>query len=815
MRFIVPLLLTAWCIPSVTLGQAEKRLPPEIKKIHVGFQTYHKEEQTAYKVGLWTPVYVELFGGTDGILKRPGGDPPHIEIETVDSEDVGTLIKVDVNIQPLDSKTVMGYVKTGRLGGGSNEVTVTLRANDKKYKPLSIEHFWTLDIDAHLYLTIGGKITDLHSAVRKIDKQADEKEDADPRFDRQNNFRHVVFENKVERLPDVWFGYNSVDMIVLATGNRKFLEGLNNDARRLGALAQWVRRGGRLIVPIAQGNQDAVAKLLESGVWAPPIPVVPPGKLPLALRNLPQVARWGGVQDKPFQRADPKTQKIELAKLDDGKVPPGNWQVLAESDDDSGRHPLIAQVRYGLGQITYMAFSLEDTSFFQWDGKEQFLQTMVFKLAPKAPGGNNDKDAFVGRQNNPNDITTDLLGMLDNFDVKVIPFGYVALFIVLYILVVGPLDYLLLKYVFKRLEWTWITFPVVVLAISVIAYFAAYALKGRDLKINKIDIVDFDMRTSSDATKVRAYGHSFFTILSPRIQNYTIGVEPNPLFWGAEVEKKVMSVDLLSWMGRPSGGPHGMGRSGSAGFFRKPYYFRDDANGLEGVPIPVWTTKAFSASWEQTLKAPPFVVDLFYHKKQIDGKDVKITGKLENHLAVDLIDVWLIYDDRCYPITEGLKSVKNGAAAKQIGGKEQQISLPASTTTMDSWANLSDPAPEPRAWSSDPTSLVKRILFHERVDTQNIVRNHLLRPLDLGWRIQEERHDQSSARRTREAILFARVRHASGPAEIVTKNEELPLPTKLWLGDIPDVGKSRPDLIGQLNQDTYIRVILPVRPAEE
>src|SRR5262249_14794243 len=152
-----------------------------------------------------------------------------------------------------------------------------------------------------------------------------------------------------------------------------------------------------------------------------------------------QVARWGGVQDKPFQRADPKTQKIELARLDDGKVPPGNWQVLAESDDDSGKHPLIAQARDGIAQITYMAVSLEDTSFLQWDGKEQFRQTKVLKLAPKAPGGNNDNDAFVGRQNNPNDITTDLLGMLDNFDVKVIPFGYVALFIVLYILVVGPL----------------------------------------------------------------------------------------------------------------------------------------------------------------------------------------------------------------------------------------------------------------------------------------------------------------------------------------------------------------------------------------
>src|SRR5439155_5674973 len=101
----------------------------------------------------------------------------------------------------------------------------------------------------------------------------------------------------------------------------------------------------------------------------------------------------------------------------------------------------------------------------------------------------------------------------------------------------GLIDFILLQYVFKRLEWTLITFPAVVLGVSVLAYFTAFALKGRDLKINKVDIVDFDLRTTSDAKNVHAYGQSFFTILSPRIQNYTVGLEPNPPFWGGEIQK--------------------------------------------------------------------------------------------------------------------------------------------------------------------------------------------------------------------------------------------------------------------------------------
>jgi hypothetical protein len=223
----------------------------------------------------------------------------------------------------------------------------------------------------------------------------------------------------------------------------------------------------------------------------------------------------------------------------------------------------------------------------------------------------------------------------------------------------------------------------------------------------------------------------------------------------------------------------------------------------------VWTTKAFSASWEQTLKTTPFVVDLVYHTRPVQGKELKVSGKLENHLAVDLIDVWLLYDDNCYPIHGGLKSVPKGGQARPIvidmvGDHISNFQRPRDHV---------DEATEPRVWSSEPTPLVKRILFHERIDTQNTVRNHLLRPLDQGWRtwrVEEEREE----RRTREAILFARVRHVAGAAEAVTSDAERPLATKLWLGDTPAPGKSRPTLNGHLNQDTYIRVILPVRPAD-
>jgi len=59
----------------------------------------------------------------------------------------------------------------------------------------------------------------------------------------------------------------------------------------------------------------------------------------------------------------------------------------------NGNRPLIAHVRYGLGQITYLAFSLEDASFLKWQKREKFLETIILNLAPRAPGnlGINDR----------------------------------------------------------------------------------------------------------------------------------------------------------------------------------------------------------------------------------------------------------------------------------------------------------------------------------------------------------------------------------------------------------------------------------------
>ncbi len=805
-------------VPSLADAQPLKKLPPEIRKAYVGFQQIRKDEESSYKIGLWTPLHIEVFGGTDGVDVDARGNVPYLRIETDDNEDIKTHQHIPIKLNENETGRYVAYVKIGHRSH-SEEVKVTLRANGRDYQLENPPLPSPLSIDAHLYLVLGSRLPDLFAAAEKINRQGKNKDDWDIA-----KGRNVVYEDSVRRLPDRWFGYNSVDLMILTTENDKFLNDLRNDAKRLKAIAQWVRRGGRLVVPITWQKQSVITALLKSEAgWHPPIPVVPPEATGKAEENgilrLSAFENWADIKENPFERLDPKNPgrkvPIPVATLDNGKVAPGEWDVLVRDDtENSDRRPLITRVRYGLGQIVYLAVSIEDPAFSTWGGRDSFLQSMLRKLAPRAPANFvNDFDVgFGGKHAAGDDVSSNLANVLDSFDVTVIPFHWVALFIVLYIIVVGPLDFFLLKYVFKRLEWTWITFPTVVVGISVAAYFAAYALKGRDMKINKVDIVDIDMRTSPDPQSYKIYGQTFFTILSPRIQNYTVGIEPNPDFWGEKAAGPPRTADLVQWFGRPTGGPDAMGRSSSSGFFKRPYDFnegKDGFIGLSGVPIPVWTTKAFAASWEQPLAGPPLIADLTYHVE----KDLRLTGKLGNNLGVDLTDVWVIYNDQFFPIESGLKSIRGG-------GEPTPITLNFNDgTDARNWLNGNaekKPAPENRK-SQSPVFAVKQILFHERVDAAQNMRNHLLRPLDLSWRVGEEIAAKKSDRGVREAILFARVQYNSGNAESLTGSVREPLPTKLWLGDFPtrDPTKQRPALTGDLSQDTFVRILLRVKPAEE
>src|SRR5262249_14334465 len=154
--------------------------------------------------------------------------------------------------------------------------------------------------------------------------------------------------------------------------HKGFLSELANNKTNLTALAQWVRRGGRLVIPVAYENQAFLEKVLTAAAWSPPVPVVPPanpgdveGEAVNAVRS---VEGWIG-PGRPFRSGKP----MVLAKLASNNVPNGVWNVHLS---EAGR-PIVAQMPYGLGSITFLAFSLDTGPFAKWEGRADFLKELI------------------------------------------------------------------------------------------------------------------------------------------------------------------------------------------------------------------------------------------------------------------------------------------------------------------------------------------------------------------------------------------------------------------------------------------------------
>jgi hypothetical protein len=343
-----------------------------------------------------------------------------------------------------------------------------------------------------------------------------------------------------------------------------------------------------------------------------------------------------------------------------------------------------------------------------------------------------------------------------------------------------------------------------VLVVSVVSYFTAYALKGNDLLINKADLVDIDVGVDPEGRPVwTSYGQTWFTLFSPRIQHYTIGLEPAAPNWGREPnEEDKASTVLLSWMGRPDDSYGGYGRSRSQSLFRRSYSYAPDATGLEGVPIQVWTEKSFTGSWVRPMSQdkPPFVVDNL--RFETEDSSPRLRGHITNQLPVDLIDVHLIYDGG--PNRGGMVFSLTGPLVRD---EKKIIAQNSQGRTLQDWVASGAVQPNPMpgnrpAQPSNKDALFKQILFGAESAANNRPQNVVLRHLDSTWRL----------RLKNEVMLYARVATQENSAESVTKDGITPC--RLWLDQLPTPGARRKPLLGTMTQDTYVRVFLPVKEAK-
>ena len=432
--------------------------------------------------------------------------------------------------------------------------------------------------------------------------------------------------------PTQWIGYGGVDAFVLMTANVKLFDQLPPD--RQSALRTWVRQGGHLVVCCAKNWQ-----IVRDSFLGPMLPAKLDGVVELDVgksrihETLTNFALPGG-----SRKADPSFDPTKVKTVPFLKVSAPRGKTRNTQDD----LPWLVDGAYGLGRVTLVGFDFEDPPLSQWAKAGDFW-TQLLKLYIPKDEENQNRFAGMARDNGPADGIAQALEAFP--DVAVVPFHWVALLIFLYILLIGPVDYFLLKKVFKRLELTWITFPLWVMAISMAAYWSAYVLKGNELRVNRLEIVDLDQASGT------LRGAAFVGVFSPRIAKYDVAYTSELAAagkWGdlpAGPDAKAGLGDdqwtgVSSAYGVPAGYLRGVDSGGSL-LGRRGYRTEPVANasllGIKGAPVQVWSVKSFESRW---LSAGKPAVDA-----QLRPSGVGFRGTVTNLLDVPLHDVRIVYGD--------------------------------------------------------------------------------------------------------------------------------------------------------------------------
>lgn len=725
--------------------------------------------------GVWAPVAIPVKAGAEDVPR----DRYQIVVETTDGEAVPYRYTVAVPALAANSEQIVfAYVRPGSAGttfrvrllgtdGSAIQTVEQLTRNPGNREILEPREV--------LYLTLGSTLHSLKTASKpEGDANKEAEETPLPGF--------ASIEN-VADMPDRWFGYEAVDVLVLTTRSDAFVEQLltMNQARR-DALYDWVRQGGKLVLSVGR-NQQSVAK------WLQKVPLVDATLFDKITRPaLPSLQSWCG--------ADPRG-KQPLRDIEIVSVRPGaNTFGLVYEDPSPGdpqARPIILQASCGLGRVVLLAFDVDAEQFSKWEGRTAFWKKLQEETAPRVPVENLNQvgGAFV----QGGELGVDFKRQLETFqDVPVLSFGWVALFILFYIVLVGPLDYFILKRIVKRLEWTWITFPILVLLVSVAAYATAYYVKGDDLRINKVDLVEIDLHGSG-----QVYGRTWFTLFSPRIQNYTLGLEPVAPEWGGRWHPGDADAPMPPVMTATMDGPEPSVGGNAQTLFRQPYEYAADASGLRRVPIPVWSTRTFYSAWRVPLqeqsgkdRPPPIQADLRISR---DGK--ALSGAVINNLPTELQGMALFFQGQWYD----LGNLVSGDA-REVGPLFERDIKPHLLADWFTSYTLR-PAADP---SLDSYLTLRDLLFYGAPGGLSQP-NSGLRHLDAGWRLLSQGEGQHRRYRE-EAVLIARTPPRRDRAETVAQDGVSP--TRLWLDELPQPQAQRPPLSGYLQQETYVRIYIPL-----
>jgi hypothetical protein len=259
----------------------------------------------------------------------------------------------------------------------------------------------------------------------------------------------------------------------------------NLSAEQQAALATWVLAGGHLIVAGGDSWQRTTAGLLDL--------------LPVSLRGT-----------VPLSSVTPLADYLHLSSeaLNEGMTatdsePKPSAQVLASVGDT----PLIVRQAVGGGLVDFLAVDPHAEPLRSWPDRQYLWYALVTSVGQEPSWANGFSYWPAARE-----------ATLTTFSNILPTFFQLCGFLLLYIIILGPINYLVLKRLNRR-EWAWVTIPAMIAIFGVLAYQVGFNLRGNVPTINRLTVV----RAWPDSEQAQVI--SLIGVQSPRRDTYDITVE--------------------------------------------------------------------------------------------------------------------------------------------------------------------------------------------------------------------------------------------------------------------------------------------------
>lgn len=518
-------------------------------KASIGFEGY-------FKMGEWVPINIEVQNKGEDIKGS-------IEISANQDEASAILYTTPAIVPKGATKQFTMYIKTNILQRRFNvnlmqggELVQSFRIDDAK--PISNNNYLmgilTEDKNAMSYWWQGlGGNNSLFSNYQAVALSLGDIPDKNQVMD---NFHIIIL--------------NDMDTSELSDG-------------QLDTLKSWVDRGGILIIGTGARGEKTLKGIKE---FLPPFEI-------LGSKLVSGLSEFENISNTKFDSAA-SVEIMQIRGLSDNTI-------LNQGEDE-----IVYRVKSGEGDIFISSFDLGLKPMTDWQGSKAFWNGLFIKHLDTV------KQEQLQMPNIRNNYKYDLirgikvaLGGIEAMDLPSI--GKISIILVIYLLIVGPIHYLVLKKLDKR-EWAWGSIPVLVLIFSLIIYQMAYNTKGNELIINNVSLIDMKSGDVSIADR-------YIGVFIPKRGRYEVTLDKNVLLSTdigdtdpRDNEIKRENVVARVMEGNPSG--------------------------VEILNANVWTMQTINVK-ETSNKLGGMVAELYY-------QDGRINGTITNNTPFPLEDGVLI-----------------------------------------------------------------------------------------------------------------------------------------------------------------------------